>query len=210
MINPCPLCNSSGKVFYQNKKQLFYQCSNCYGIYVDKNLKPDKETEKARYKKHNNDVNDKNYQNFVSDITLAIIRDFTKNDKGLDFGAGSGPVISKILNDNNFNIVQYDPFFYDNPSLLAEKYNYIACCEVAEHFYNPQKEFNLLKKMLKQNGKLYIMTDLYDESIDFNKWYYKNDITHVFIYHKKTIQWIKNTFKFLDVKIKGRLIIFYN
>ena len=47
------------------------------------------------------------------------------------------------------------------------------------------------------------MTDLYDESIGFHKWYYKNDPTHVFIYQKKTIEWIKNNIGFSDVKIEG-------
>lgn len=35
------------------------------------------------YKEHNNDIKDEGYQNFVSPITLAIMRDFTQNDKGL-------------------------------------------------------------------------------------------------------------------------------
>lgn len=210
MTNNCPLCNSPGDILYQNNKQLFYQCKNCYGIYIDENTRPDWEAEKARYILHNNDVNDKKYQNFVSNITSAIMKDFTQKDKGLDFGAGTGPVISKVLNDNGFCIVQYDPFFHNYPELLNEKYDYIACCEVIEHFYNPQKEFSLLKKLLRQNGKLYCMTDIYDESIDFHKWYYKNDPTHVFIYHKNTIQWIKKEFGFLNVTIEGRLISYFN
>jgi hypothetical protein len=209
MINCCPLCNSSSDIFYQNNKQLYYKCNNCFGIYVDKNTRPGWEDEKSRYEEHNNDVNDKKYQNFVSNITSAVMKDFTQNDKGLDFGAGTGPVISKILKDNNFSIAQYDPFFHNDPNLLKEKYNYIACCEVIEHFHNPKKEFNLLRKMLQQNGKLYCMTDIYDESINFHKWYYKNDVTHVFIYHKKTILWIKEALGFLDVTIEGRLITWF-
>jgi hypothetical protein len=52
------------------------------------------------------------------------------------------------------------------------------------------------------------MTDIYNENIDFHKWYYKNDLTHVFIYHKKTIEWIKNNIGFDDVFIDERLIVF--
>ena len=209
-IPHCPLCDSSGDIFYQYNKLLYYQCNNCYGIFVDESIKPDREAEKIRYQEHNNDVNDKRYQKFVSNITSAIMRDFTKNDKGLDFGAGTGPVISKVLKDNDFSIVQYDPFFHNYPNLLDEKYDYIACCEVIEHFYNPPKEFRLLKKMLQKDGKLYCMTDLYDKSINFHKWYYKNDSTHVFIYHKNTIHWIKEKFGFSNVTIEGRLITFFN
>ncbi len=206
--NNCPLCNSSGDVFYSFKKRLHYQCNNCSGIYVDESLRLNSEEEKSRYEKHNNDVENKGYQKFVSPITTATFRDFTQKDKGLDFGAGTGPVISKILKDNGYSIVQYDPFFHNHPEMLESKYDYIACCEVIEHFLDPKKEFLLLNNMLQLGGLLYCMTDVYEESIDFHKWYYKNDDTHVFIYHKNTIEWIKKEIGFSKVTIEGRLISF--
>jgi len=209
MINYCPLCKSESEIFYHFKERLYYQCNNCFGIFVDKNLIPNKAEEKLRYKEHKNDVNDKQYQKFVSPITSAILNDFTKGNTGLDFGAGTGPVISKILKDNNYNIKLYDPFFYNDSNLLDEKYNYVACCEVIEHFHTPYKEFSMLKKMLLPNGKIYCMTYLYDESIDFHNWNYKNDRTHVFIYHKNTIEWIQVEFEFLKVTIKDRLVTFF-
>ncbi len=163
-----------------------------------------------RYQKHNNDIEDEGYRKFVAPITSAIMKDFTQNHKGLDFGAGTGPVISKILKDNGFSIKLYDPFFHNNPKLLEEKYDYIAACEVIEHFHNPKKEFSLLKELLQPNGKLYCMTNLYNESIDFKNWDYISDITHVFFYHKNTILYIKEEFGFSDVEIKERLITFFN
>jgi len=175
---------------------------------MDAANQPTPDNEKSRYKEHNNDTEDQGYQNFVSPITTAILNDFTPAHSGLDFGAGTAPVISKILQDHQFQIKQYDPFFYNYPELLNDKYDYIACCEVIEHFNDPYREFSLLKSLLLPSGKLYCMTDLYNESIDFHKWYYKNDQTHVFIYHEKTIHWIKKEFKFSDVKINGRLITF--
>jgi SAM-dependent methyltransferase len=208
LANICPLCSSTGDIFYQYKKRLYYQCVNCNGIFVDKNLKPDRSAEKLRYEEHNNDVNDLKYQKFVSPITTAILENHKPTARGLDFGAGTGPVIAKILRDNQYLISLYDPFFHDNPKLLDDKYDYIACCEVIEHFHNPKKEFTLLKKLLKKGAQLYCMTDLYDESNDFHNWYYKNDLTHVFIYHKNTILWIQQEFGFSDVKISGRLIAF--
>jgi len=208
--NYCPLCNTSGDDFYQDKNQLYFKCPNCLGIFIEKDLRPNRETELSRYLKHNNYIEDINFQKFVSPITSSIMRDFALKDKELDFGAGSGPVISKILEDNNYNIVQYDPFFHNNPKLLNDKYDYIACCEVIEHFHNPKQEFILLNDLLDKNGKLYCMTNLYNDSIDFDSWDYKNDITHIFIYKKETIYWIKEHFGFTDVKIDGRLITFYN
>lgn len=209
MSQACPLCTAPGQILYQNKSQLFYICSNCKGIFLDKSLRLKTTDEKLRYETHNNDVFDERYQNFVSPITKAILENFSEDHSGLDFGAGTGPVITKILKDNNFRIKAYDPFFNKNTKLLDEKYDYIACCEVIEHFYNPKKEFALLKNLLLNSGRLYCMTEIYDENIDFSTWYYKNDPTHVFIYQKKTIDWIKNKFGFRHVNINGRLITFF-
>ena len=138
------------------------------------------------------------------------MRDFTKDHKGLDFGAGTGPVISKILKDNSFNIKLYDPFFHNYPNLLEKQYDYIAACEVIEHFHNPKKEFSLLRNLLGQDGKLYCMTNVYNENIDFNTWDYKNDFTHVFIYHKNTILYINEEFGFSGITIDDRLITYSN
>ena len=208
--NNCPLCQSQSVVFYQQIKQLFLQCTNCKGIFVDQSLLPSLLEEKTRYETHNNDVNDLGYQKFVSPITSAIIANHNENDIGLDFGAGTGPVISKVLGDNNYQIKQYDPIFFKSPDLLETKYNYIACCEVIEHFHSPLIEFKLLKSLLKPVGKLYCMTHLYDEKIDFSNWYYKNDPTHVFIYQIETLDWIKSRFKFRIVIVDNRLITFNN
>jgi len=208
--NFCPLCDSEAETFYDQNKRHFYKCKNCDGFFLDKKLWSTKEEEIARYMTHNNDIEDKKYQQFVSPITSSVLRDFTLHHKGLDFGAGTGPVISKVLEDNNFQIVQYDPYFHNYPSLLESAYDYIVCCEVMEHFYDPKKEFTLLKKLIVPNGKLYCMTVLFDDSTEFHNWYYKNDPTHVFLYHKNTIHWIKENFGFSNVSIEDRLITFSN
>lgn len=168
---------------------------------------PDKTDEKARYETHNNDVNDLAYQKFVSPISNYVLKHFSPTDSGLDFGSGTGPVISKVLKDNGYDIKQYDPFFANFPELLTQKYDYIVCCEVMEHFHNPDKEFFQLRAMLNPNGALICMTHLYDDTIEFKNWYYKNDPTHVFIYQKPTIAYIAKRFNFTSYKIDSRLIV---
>ncbi len=160
MIHNCPLCNGSGELFYRHKKRLYYQCSTCHGIYVDKELIPTPEAEKIRYEEHNNDVENEGYLNFVSPITSTILSKHTQTQKGLDFGAGTGPVIASVLEDNNYSIDLYDPFFHNLPALLTKTYDYIVCCEVIEHFHQPKVEFELLSKLLKPKGKLYCFTDI--------------------------------------------------
>jgi len=67
--------------------------------------------EKECYQTHNNDILDKRYQQFVSPITSHIYNHFSPEDRGLDFGAGTGPVISYLLRQKEYQIKQYDPFF---------------------------------------------------------------------------------------------------
>lgn len=210
MTHICPLCSSDADIYFQDKSIKYYHCKTCDAVFEDEDDRPDSSAEKSRYEIHENDVEDKNYQKFVSPITSSILKDFTSYSKGLDFGAGTGPVISKVLSEKGYTITEYDPYFHNYSERLNEKYDYISSSEVIEHFYNPHKEFKLLKSLLKPKGKLYCMTDVYDVSTDFGSWYYKNDPTHVFFYTKKTFEWIKKEFEFLDVKVDGRLITFSN
>ena len=211
MTQLCPLCSNNAKLYYKDREDIhYYECKNCHAIFEDENDRPDSDAEKSRYEIHKNDVEDKNYQKFVSPITSSILRDFTPDAKGLDFGAGTGPVISKVLRESGYTITEYDPYFHNFPERLQQRYDYISSSEVIEHFYNPHKEFQLLKNLLKPEGKLYLMTDIYHESVDFASWYYKNDPTHVFFYHEKTFEWIQKEFGFSDVAVQGRLITFSN
>ena len=203
----CPLCNYSGQVFY---KHIYYRCTKCYAIFKAMSLLPGPNEEKKRYLEHNNDIYDPAYQQFVSPITDRVQKNYTHGSLGLDFGSGTGPVISKVLTNLGYEIRQFDPFFCDNADELQVEYDYIVCCEVIEHFYNPAKEFQLLKSLLKPKGHLYCMTHLYSDEIDFDKWYYKNDSTHVFIYHRDTLDWVKRKYSFSSVSVDGRFIIFEN
>jgi len=207
MKKNCPLCNTLSDIYYQDT-QTYHKCPTCHGIFVDKNDLPDKMQEKQRYELHDDDTQDKGYRKFVSPITSSIQNDFSPLACGLDFGAGTSAIISVVLREMDYDISNYDPYFHNYPELLKRKYDYISSCEVIEHFYNPYKEFKLLKSLLKPHAKLYLMTDIYDESIDFSSWYYKNDPTHVFLYTKKTFDWIKVEFGFSDVVVKKRLIVF--
>ena len=202
----CPLCNSLVKLFYKNTH---YKCECCAGVFKSKEFHLIGEAEKNIYEKHKNDSNDIRYQNFLSPITNSVLNDKSKNSIGLDFGCGKDSAIIKVLKDNAYEIHGYDLFYLDDKALLEKKYDYITSSEVIEHFQEPNKEFTLLKSLLKDDGSLYLMTDIYDDSIDFDKWYYKNDPTHIFMYQRKTFEWMKEEFGFSRVEIEGRLIRFY-
>jgi len=187
---------------------LFYKCNTCHGIFRPKHTFLTAEEEKAHYEKHNNDVFDERYQNFVSPIVNAVLQDFSSEAKGLDFGSGTGPVIAKMLTDKGYQVQNYDLFFANDVSLLNQKYDYVSCCEVMEHFHQPYKEFELLKSLLLPKGKLYCKTEVFNNQKPFENWYYKDDFTHVFIYQHKTLEWIKTKFHFSNLVIKEKLIVF--
>ena len=198
--NPKMNCTLCGSTLTNKKDEYYYNCDICKAIVKDKKYYLTADKEKARYETHNNDVNDIRYQNFVLPITNYVIEEILPGHKGLDFGSGTGPVISSMLMEKGYDIVQYDPFFAPKQNVLNNMYDYIVCCEVIEHFYNPKTEIDRLVSLLKVNGILLIMTMLYNDQIDFNKWNYRNDSTHVFIYRKETIEYIANEKK-LEIDI---------
>ena len=201
----CTLCSSE---LINKKDKFYYQCDTCKALVKDNMHYLSPEEEKARYETHNNDVNDIGYQNFTMPITSFVLENFNADDKGLDFGSGTGPVISTMLKKKDYDIVQYDPFFAPNPELLNQQYDYIFSCEVFEHFYQPKKEIDRLLSLLNDKGYLLIMTMLYNDGIDFRGWNYRNDDTHVFIFRKETIQYISEEWN-LEIKVlTDRLIVF--
>ena len=203
----CPLCKSISQHYYTQITRDFLQCTRCSSVFLHPKDHLTAEAERTHYLQHNNDPEDTRYQTFVSPVTNAILRDFEPHHKGLDFGSGTGSPIFKVLTDNNYDVEQYDLFFHDNRELLERQYDYIACSETAEHFKQPYTEFKQLFNLLKPNGKLYIMTDRFEENKDFGTWFYKTDPTHVFLYHAKAFEWIRQEFGFSQMKIDGRLVI---
>jgi len=201
----CPLCHS---LLTLKKNTQFYDCSTCFALVKDSQFYLTPEKEKKHYEKHNNDVNNSGYQNFTAPVTQFVLQNQKHSDKGLDFGSGTGPVISKMLLDKGFTITQYDLYFEPFKERLNIKYDYIVCSEVWEHFQQPKKELIQLSKMLNANGRLIVMTLLYSDEIDFETWHYRLDITHVFIYRKKTMEFIAAKFNLELELITDRLIVF--
>lgn len=203
----CNLCETEAGYLTAFRGKTYYHCHNCQSVFMDPAGHLTCDAEKIRYDQHNNDVNDPGYQKFVKPLVEKVKTECNQNDKGLDYGAGPGPVAAVLLEESGYKkIKKYDPFYWPDHGVLQEKYNFIICCEVIEHFRSPSKNFSFLRSLLLPGGSLFCMTVLYDESIDFNSWYYKNDPTHVFFYHRKTLELIKRHFNFKDLLIENRLI----
>lgn len=188
----CPLCRT---LLERKIDQDFFDCPTCMALVKDAGFYVDTARELAVYEGHNNDVEDPRYQKFTSPITNFILESFDINAKGLDFGCGTGPVITKVLRDNGYdNIHLYDPFFHPVQKLLEETYDFIFACEVVEHFAQPREEYQQLLDKIQPGGRLLIMTHPYDGKIPFPKWYYRRDPTHIFIHRKATFEFIAELF----------------
>lgn len=203
----CSLCKNQTRDFLVYETREFVRCENCLGILLLPEYYLNSEEEQNRYLLHNNDVEDPRYKKFLSPITSRIINDFSIENLGLDFGCGTGPVAAIELKKAGYSVNLYDPFFENHPQFLETSYDFIICCEVMEHFHQPHKEFKLLYSLLKPGGKLYCKTMLYYDHMDFSRWHYKDDPTHVFLYTEKSLNWIKEFFQFNQLEIFPKLIV---
>jgi 2-polyprenyl-3-methyl-5-hydroxy-6-metoxy-1,4-benzoquinol methylase len=84
----------------------------------------------------------------------------------------------------------YDPFYADNPAVLAGCYDFITASEVVEHLRQPGEELERLFGLLKPGGILGIMTKLVLDRTAFSRWHYKRDPTHVCFFSRSTFAWL--------------------
>ena len=192
----CPLCvNKNSTLFYKDQHKSYFQCLSCSLLYLPPIYHLSPGEEKKRYDTHNNHPNDPEYRAFLNRLLQHLLPQLPKGAKGIDFGSGPGPTLSRMLSELGFPMTDYDPFYAMNGKVLQQKYDFLTCTETIEHFSNPKKEWDLFLKLVKKGGWIGIMTQLYGPEIDFSQWYYKNDPTHVSFYIRETFQWIAKEYK---------------
>jgi hypothetical protein len=173
----------------------YWDCASCGLVSLDPQFYLSAQEERQHYLMHSDDTEDAGYQKFVSPLVEAILKSLPRAGRGLDYGAGRGPVVSAMLaRQAGHEIKLYDPFFFPDESYRDCKYHFVFASEVVEHFHNPYKEFSHLSRLLEQGGHLFAMTHVFDDSIDFASWYYRRDPTHVAFYREKTLLWISQNF----------------
>ncbi len=143
---------------------------------------------------HENDPTDPGYRAFLDRLASPLIERLPAGAEGLDYGAGPGPTLSKMLEEAGHPTAVYDPFFAPDRSRLDRTYDFITCTETAEHFHAPGEEFVRLDGLLRQAGWLGLMTEVRDESRPFESWWYVRDATHVCFYSADTLRWIGDRF----------------
>jgi SAM-dependent methyltransferase len=187
----CPLCRSpDAGPFYQDKRRNFFRCTCCLLIFVPPEQFPSSAKEKAEYDLHRNSPEDEGYRRFLSRLFLPMREQLAPGSRGLDFGCGPGPTLSRMFEEAGFPMSLYDPFYANNPSALDKEYDFITASEVVEHLHNPQKELAGLWQCLRPGGLLGIMTKLALDRQAFQHWHYKNDLTHVHFFSRSTFEWL--------------------
>lgn len=199
----CPICCSkSNNILFKSRESQggreFIECDLCGLVFVESSNFLNSVEEKKRYLTHNNNPNDEGYRFFLRPVLDVVTEVVDKTAIGLDYGAGPGPALAQMFQENGFFINIYDPFFAPDKTVLDNKYGFVVSTEVVEHFYNPLAEFIKLKSLLQESGYLCIMTSMVDECGDFSKWYYHQDETHVMFYAKKTMLFLADK---LDLEV---------
>jgi SAM-dependent methyltransferase len=192
----CRLClsNNESVIICGADSREYFLCKNCNLINAHHDYFPAKEVEKERYLTHQNGIEHPGYVEFLSRAINPALRFININMKGLDYGCGYAPTLSKLLGRKGISCDDYDPFFVKKK--FNEKFDFIFSTEVFEHFFHPRKEIAKIDELLKPDGLLIVMTERWSSIKQFESWYYTKDPTHISFYHSLTFDYICSNFKY--------------
>jgi len=185
----CPLCKSSQTAtFSYSENRQYCHCQNCDLVFVPEKFFISQSDEKAKYDNHQNSPENQGYCTFLDKLLLPMQEYLKQGDKGLDFGSGPGPTLSLLMQQRGYEMDIYDIFYHDNREVFHNKYDFITSTEVIEHLHNPLEEIERLWSCLNEGGILGLMTAFRVE--EFEKWYYKRDLTHIIFFTPSTFEWL--------------------
>lgn len=135
-------------------------------------------------------------------VRLGVLPRAGPNLKALDFGCGTGFLVSYLAHRFGWNAVGYDPYTapaYAQDKVFAEweavaqkgPYQLVIASEVFEHFTNPGEELTRLRQLLAtEEAFLYVTTGLYVPGETTASWNYLAPQSghHVAFYARQTMQ----------------------
>lgn len=189
----CPLCEASAAtLFMEVEGRHYWRCAHCMATFLDPAQLPGRETERAEYALHQNDVDDAHYRRFLGRLAQPLLESLPTPRSGLDYGCGPGPALASMMREAGHEMAVFDPVFFDDPDVLSQPYDFITCTEVVEHFHRPAEEFRKLDRLLRPGGCLAIMTNFQTDDARFANWHYRRDPTHVVFYRQETFRQLAN------------------
>ncbi len=189
--NKCIFCSKKNLNITQIRNRNYNFCNECGGIFVSKSDFLSENEQKKRYELHNNDLKNEGYKKFLLDFIMPVL-DFVKNNYQIsenftifDFGSGVKPCLCELLErfitsgfiPENTKIYKYDKFFSPEKNFVAS--DLCVSLETIEHFDNLNEDLLNLSSCVKSGGFLAVGTNLIPDSPEFEKWWYKEDKTHV-------------------------------
>lgn len=191
----CLLCHNDSNEFEVDT----FLCPECSLVFKNPDTFLTTEEDVERYSTHQNVSTDQGYLDFLSRVVTPLKPFLPRKFNALDFGCGPGPTLCLLLEEVGGTVENYDPIFFPDAHLLIpESYDVVTSTEVVEHFKTPRQDWETLVDLVKDGGLLAIMTQFYSPEIDYKKWWYKNDPTHITFYQNSTFNYIAETF---DLKI---------
>ncbi|MDA0150065.1 class I SAM-dependent methyltransferase [Vibrio sp. LaRot3] len=206
-MHNCPLCQGSqSNHYHSDKRREYLQCGVCELVFVNPEQRLDSDAEKSQYDLHQNDPQDEGYRRFLSRMADPIMARVPANSQGLDFGCGPGPTLSLMLQEQGYNMALYDIYYHPETSVLKQQYDFVTATEVIEHLYTPDQVWQQWLNLVKPGGWLGIMTKMVIDVEAFATWHYKNDVTHVIFFSRKTFEYLAERDK-LELEFIGNDVI---
>jgi len=190
----CTLCESENpiRIAIPNDNRIYFKCMNCKLIFVDPHFHLTVAEERERYKHHNNSMEHQGYVAFLNRVIQPALQFLSTTMKGLDYGCGPVPTLSRLLDAKGISCYDYDPLFGFNHPFT--QYDFIFATECFEHFFQPGQEIEKINYLLKPGGYLAIMTEVWASEEQFKSWYYTRDPTHVSFFHRNTFDYVCKSF----------------
>jgi len=202
----CKICSHEVRtVFDRQFKVDYYFCPHCEFLFMDETAMVSPEREKAEYSTHQNTLDNEGYVNRFREFLKKAVIPFQTNPgpggkrTALDFGSGPGDcVMAHVLREERgYDVDIYDVYFAPEKVYTDNTYDLITCTEVLEHLKDPMETLRLLKRHLKPNGILALMTLFHPITENnpegeemFQQWWYRRDITHIGFFRPKTFRFI--------------------
>jgi 2-polyprenyl-3-methyl-5-hydroxy-6-metoxy-1,4-benzoquinol methylase len=186
----CLLCSHAAEDFLG----VAFKCTHCSLVFKNPTLYLSTEEDLRRYSLHQNNAEDEGYVKFLGKLLNPLEKFLPSEFTSLDFGCGPGPVLSQLLKEKGGVVSNFDPIFHKNISLLERQFDVVTATEVVEHFKKPEHDWTLLISLVASRGILGIMTEFLEQNIDYHKWWYKNDPTHVAFYNSKTFEFLEDAY----------------
>lgn len=202
----CPLCEASDFAIVPLAKPEpvnYHDCLACGFRFMEPAHRLGFRDEHERYHLHENNPDDAGYRDYTLPLIEAIVARRSPHDRGLDFGSGTDSAAHRMLVERGFGaLAKYDRFFHPTEeNLVPGGYDFVFACEVVEHFHEPRSEFARIRSLLRPGGSFLFMTSLLTPAVDFDRWHYRRDPTHVGFFSERSLGILARALGFAAPKI---------